>query len=185
MRVNQPRPYFILFDADFWQPGRSSFGVWTEPGMRFSPAARTAATQPGVPRAAILAQLLEDDLAFWRLERTNCVDIHPVTGGLYDDAIYHIGAASRAPRLRSDPQTCPISNPRLRELVTDRFDSLAQNIVIEQTLPDHDRFTDELAGGARQVFRPILTGVRALGRELAHTPRAQRRTSADPPIPPL
>ena len=58
----------------------------------------------GVPDAgaAISATLEANGVGWWALNRTNAVDLHPVIAALYDDRIYHHGAGSRVPLLKSN-----------------------------------------------------------------------------------
>jgi hypothetical protein len=74
-----PHPCFFSTTVKFWKSNNLSFNN-----------VETAGYSIGV-------WLKENNLDFYKIHRTNTVNIHPLMFGVYDDILYHHGAGNRPP----------------------------------------------------------------------------------------
>lgn len=172
LRDNFPFAAFTLLRADFWRPARSSFSALRGPAR--SAAGAALASRPGETGSGILAQLHDEGLRFLRLERSNAWDLHPVLAALYDDAFFHLGAGSRAPRFVSDEASYRIGGRPGRRHFADRMNEFLRDFARAEILRRHDEFLDDLGGAERRPLRPIETDPRGLPKALARTPPERR-----------
>lgn len=92
----QPHPCFAVTTAKFWT---SIDGDWTRHGPSWINEAGVERQDAG---GRILATLDEKQLRWYPLLRSNAVDLHPVLFAVYDDLVYHHGAAFREARTTVD-----------------------------------------------------------------------------------
>lgn len=162
---NFPFGAFTLLDKSFWKPGRSSFA---------SNNPRSLSSRPSETGSGILDQLASEGQRFYRLERTNRWNPHPIIAGVYDDAVFHLGAGSRAPVFISDEAQYDLEGrPGRREFAT-AMNGAARETVLTALKSGHDAFITELIGGPPERIVPVLTDAASLPRQLPLTPRARR-----------
>jgi hypothetical protein len=166
---NFPFGAFSLLSRSFWQEKLSSFSA--DPSTSFS-------SRPSETGSGLLDQLVREEKAFLRLERSNAWDPHPVMGGLYDDAVFHLGAGSRMPRFISDREYYSLNGSPARRRHADAMNEAARRRILSGLSNDHDHFIKQLAGGRLTPFEPILTLTRGMARAVTHTPRSARVPSA-------
>jgi hypothetical protein len=170
---NFPFPAFALFSSSFWSPGASSTSV--ELRAEFEPRLARLSPRPRETGSGLLAQLARDGLSFRRLERTNAWDVHTLMAGLYDDAVFHVGASSREPRFLSDERDYRIDGSKLRRAFARRMNAGIRDWLIEALQADHDELMRQLAGGPLRRFEPVLTHAPTVPPTLPRTPVEQRR----------
>jgi len=78
-REEHPHPCFFVTTVGFWRSNNLNFDYQVNTGYN------------------ILTFLQSRGLDFYKLLRSNTVDIHPLMFGVYDDIIYHHGAGNRPP----------------------------------------------------------------------------------------
>lgn len=172
VRSNFPHPCFTMLRAGSWRPGTSTFAPW-EP---------TVASLAGQPGAGLLDQLHAEGRGLLRLERSNAFDEHPILFGLYDDAVFHLGAGSRFVRFDGyrRPPALPLLDriPRLarwrRRRWRDRSDrrEAAQHArFVARLWEDEEAVLTALAGGPLTPFEPLPTRPPDLP---SRTPRGRR-----------
>jgi hypothetical protein len=162
---NFPFGAFSLLSRSFWQQKPWSFSA--DPSTSFS-------SRPSETGSGLLDRLVRAEKAFLRLERSNAWDPHPVMGGLYDDAVFHLGAGSRTPRFVSDRQHYALNGSPMRRRHGDIMNEAARQSILCGLSTDHDNFIQQLAGGSLTPFEPILTPASRIERAFTHTPRSSR-----------
>jgi len=107
----QPHPCFCLTTVGFWQ---AIGGDWRE-GHRWPNRQGEPVTDVG---GNLLGILERRGIAWYPMLRSNKRDLHPLFFGLYEDLVYHHGAAFRAPLSRLDwkhaHEQAPFAQARLR-----------------------------------------------------------------------
>jgi hypothetical protein len=168
---NFPFAAFTFFGADFWRRGTSSFSVLQR--GPFGDHVLNLSSRPTETGSGILAQLHDENRGFLRLERSNARNIHPVIAGLYDNAIFHLGAGSRAPRFITDDLQYNLDGTPLLNDFAGHMNAAAKQFALAQILSRHDDFVRDLTGGIGPL-RPIATDPRTLPSSLPLTPLKQR-----------
>ncbi|MGQ0486463.1 MAG: hypothetical protein ACT4SY_14065 [Hyphomicrobiales bacterium] len=162
---NFPFGGFSLLSRSFWQEKLWSFGA--DPSTSFS-------SRPSETGSGLLDRLVREDKAFLRLERSNAWDPHPLMGGLYDDAVFHLGAGSRMPRFICDREYYSLNGSPARRRHADAMNEAARRSILSGLSIGYDHFIEQLAGGRLTPFEPILTPARGIERAFTHTPRSAR-----------
>ena len=168
---NFPFAAFTFFQADFWRIGTSSFNV--QQRGPFGEIASNLSSRPTETGSGILAQLHDDGLSFFRLERSNARNIHPVIAGLYDNAIFHLGAGSRVPRFITDDLHFGLDGSPLLQDFAGHMNAAAKQFALAQIFGRHDDFVFELAAGIGPL-QPIETKPQGLGPRLSLSPLKER-----------
>lgn len=101
----QPHPCFCATTVGFWKSIR---GDWSK-GHKWVNSEGMKVSDVG---GALLGILLEKQLEWKPMLRTNRVDLHPLLFGIYGDMIYHHGAGFRQPVLRADHPAFGSRGPR-------------------------------------------------------------------------
>lgn len=169
---NFPFAAFTMMAREFWRVGESSFS--TRLRGSFDEDALGALSRPEETGSGIAVQLGRDGLTFLRLERSNRWEVHHVIAGIYDDAVFHLGAGSRAPQFINDNEVYAIDGSPLRRRFATQMNRAVSEAISEQLLAEHDALMSELAGGALRPLEPIPTDPRTVPRHLAHTPVERR-----------
>ncbi len=91
----QPHPCFCLTTIKFW---KEIAGDWKK-GFQWENTSGRTVTDVG---GNLLKILREKGLDWYPMRRSNKRNLHPVLFALYDDLIYHHGAAFRKPLTRQD-----------------------------------------------------------------------------------
>lgn len=169
---NFPFAAFTFLRAGFWRHALSSFSA--RQGLMCSPEGAALSSRPGETGSGILSQLHDEGLKFFRLERSNAWDPHPVIAAVYDGTIFHLGAGSRTPRFVNDEQTYRIGGVPARQRFADRMNEAVRDHARSEILCRHDDFIAALAGENRRPLRPIETDPRSLPRSLSLTPAGAR-----------
>lgn len=157
---NFPFAAFLMMPRGFWLEGISSFASRDEA----SPSRR-----PGETGSGILEQLAREGRDFLRLERTNRWNPHPIIGGLYDDAFFHLGAGSRSSVFLSDDQYYALNGRPQRKTFAMAVNSAIRDWVLGEMQADHDALIAELAEGTLRRFAPIRTVARGIPPQIAMT----------------
>jgi hypothetical protein len=171
LRDNFPFAAFTFFPAGFWRTGASSFNVLQR--GPFGDHVLNLSSRPTETGSGILAQLHDENRGFLRLERSNARNIHPVIAGLYDNAIFHLGAGSRTPQFITDDLQYGLDGSPLLNDFAGHMNVAAKRFTFEQIFRRHDDFVRDLSGGIGPL-RPIATDPRTLGPSLPLTPLKQR-----------
>lgn len=172
---NFPFAAFTMLRAGFWQHALSSFSA--RQGLMCSPEGSALSSRPGETGSGILSQLYDEEKRFFRLERTNLWNLHPVIAAVYDNTIFHLGAGSRTPRFITDEQSYQIGGVPARQRFAERMNEVVRDHARSETLERHDEFVAALAGENRQALRPIETDPRKLPKALSLTPVDARARS--------
>ncbi|MCW5725430.1 MAG: hypothetical protein KIS81_10820 [Maricaulaceae bacterium] len=170
---NFPFAAFTLFSSSFWQNDRSSFA--TDPVGSIS-------RRPNETGSGILDQLARDGKSFFRLERTNDWNPHPIMAGLYDDAIFHLGSGSRAPVFVTDGKQYNLNKSQVRRNFANDMNAASRISILSALTHYHDDFISELAGGSLDQFIPILSLAAQTPKSLQLTPRVKRSRLMYPSI---
>jgi len=168
---NFPFAAFTFFQADFWRSGVSSFSALQR--GPFGDHTAKLSSRPTETGSGILAQLHDEARRFFRLERSNARNIHPVIAGLYDNAVFHLGAGSRTPRFITDDLQYGLDGSPVLRAFADRINVATKQFAVAQILERHDDFVRDLTGGAGPLC-PIETNPRQLPPGLSLTPLAER-----------
>ena len=91
----QPHPCFCLTTVGFWKTIK---GDW-KAGYRWKNAQGNDVTDVG---GNLLGILMEKGIEWYPMLRSNRRDLHPLLFGLYEDLVYHHGAAFRKPSTTID-----------------------------------------------------------------------------------
>lgn len=162
---NFPFAAFTLISRSFWQPGLSSFACAAD---------KSLSRRPRETGSGILDQLAQEGKSFLRLERTNGWNPHPIMAGIYDDAVFHLGAGSRTPVFISDERQYDLNGSPLRLRFAADMNAAARRSILCALRDEHDEFIRQLAGGEIDAFEPILSGAAAMPRSMIHTERSKR-----------
>lgn len=162
---NFPFAAFLMMQRGLWREGASSFASRHEA----SPSRR-----PGETGSGILEQLAREGLDFLRLERTNRWNPHPIIGGLYDDAFFHLGAGSRSSVFLSDDQHYALNGRPQRKTFAVAVNSAIRDWMLGAMQADHDALIAELAEGELRRFAPIRTAARGIPPQIPLTPWSAR-----------
>lgn len=169
---NFPFAAFVMMRAALWHPSRSSFGAPRH--ATDGDDLRVHSSRPGETGSGILSQLHAEGRRFWRLERANAWNPHPVIAGIYDNTVFHLGAGSRSPRFITDEATYQIGGRPARRRFADRVNGAVYRFAQREVVERHDEFIGELTGGERRPLQPIETDPRHLARVLSWTPVGAR-----------
>lgn len=145
---NFPFAAFTMFPSWFWKDGLSSFASENDNSL---------SRRPGETGSGILDQLAQENLCFFRLERTNRWNPHPLIAGIYDDAFFHLGAGSRSAIFVSDDAHYGLNGSALRRDFAMAINGAIRDWVLGSLQTDHDGFIAELVNGNRMCFQPIKT----------------------------
>lgn len=96
----QPHPSFCVSSVGFWQ---EIGGDWSR-GQTWLNAEGETVNDPG---GKLLKALVDRDIGWTPVLRTNTTDLHPIMFGVYGDLIYHHGAGFRLPLTRSELTDIP------------------------------------------------------------------------------
>ena len=141
---------------------------------RFAEPLARLTRRPRETGSGLLAQLARDGQAFHRLERTNRWNVHTVMAGIYDDAVFHLGAGSRKPSFCSDVQDYAIDDSKLRRRFARRMNASIRRWILESLDADHDGLVQQLAGGSLRRYAPIPTEAATVPATLGLTAVGQR-----------
>ena len=109
----QPHPCFCLTTLKFW---KAIDGDWKE-GYEWVNSQGRSVTDVG---GNLLGILREKGMDWYPMLRSNKKDLHPILFGLYEDLVYHHGAAYRKPIMRVDLDIKSAWRARLIELMPAR-----------------------------------------------------------------
>jgi hypothetical protein len=99
--VALPHPSCIFAPAGFYERHRPSF--WPEPLDTAEYRSFMRATGQSADTGIRLASLLWNEQLPWgKLHRTNAVNMHYLLGGIYGDAVFHLGGITRGKVFRTD-----------------------------------------------------------------------------------
>lgn len=127
-----PHPCFFATTVKFWSSNNLKFDTQ-----------ETAGYQIGL-------WLLKNNLDFYKLLRSNTVNIHPLMFGVYNDIIYHHGAGNRPPYDGAD--TCLRQRLGTGEELgafynkISSFNQKLSNLVYDEILNDYDFIKNYLIG---------------------------------------
>jgi hypothetical protein len=152
---NFPFACFTLFRSEFWMASRSSFNSYIpsrEIGGLVEP------TRPKETGSGILRQLVDEDLSFFVLERSNGYDPHPIMGGVYDNAVFHLGAGSRQPRFITDTYHYDLDGLDFSRRFADRMNAEVQKFLIDELVTDHDSIMAGLTRNSAALAPMLVRG---------------------------